>query len=78
MSLIFPHRFDPLRAGRADTVSCLLTLHPLRPQLSPEKQKAWGWRPNAGDPNHTGRGGPPPTDLSEVDGWVGEDPEEEV
>lgn len=38
-------------------------------QLSKEKRKAWGWRPGHGDPDGTGREGPPPKDLDEVPGW---------
>ncbi|OCF38305.1 sarcosine oxidase [Kwoniella heveanensis CBS 569] len=38
-------------------------------KLSDEKKHLWRWRPGAGDPHGTGRGGPAPKDLSEVDGW---------
>ncbi|KAK4685229.1 sarcosine oxidase / L-pipecolate oxidase, partial [Tremellales sp. Uapishka_1] len=44
-----------------------------------EKQKtAWGWRPEKGDPDHIGRGGPEPKDLSEVPGWAHGDPEDQL
>ncbi|ODO11460.1 hypothetical protein I350_00240 [Cryptococcus amylolentus CBS 6273] len=38
-------------------------------KLSDEKRHLWRWRPNAGDPNGTGRGGPSPKDLADLDGW---------
>ncbi|WVQ85370.1 hypothetical protein IAT38_007535 [Cryptococcus sp. DSM 104549] len=38
-------------------------------KLSEEKKNLWRWRPGAGDPKGTGRGGPSPKDLSELDGW---------
>ncbi|KII88422.1 hypothetical protein PLICRDRAFT_110680 [Plicaturopsis crispa FD-325 SS-3] len=47
----------------------------LEGKLSSEKMKAWAWRPGAGDPNGTGREGPPPKDLSEVLGWRHEEEE---
>ncbi|KIR43257.1 sarcosine oxidase [Cryptococcus deuterogattii 99/473] len=38
-------------------------------KMSEQRKFAWRWRPGVGDPNGTGRPGPPPKDLSEVDGW---------
>jgi sarcosine oxidase/sarcosine oxidase/L-pipecolate oxidase len=38
-------------------------------QLSHDLKHLWRWRPGAGDPNGTGRGGLRPKDLSEVTGW---------
>ncbi|CDZ98665.1 FAD-dependent oxidoreductase [Phaffia rhodozyma] len=49
----------------------------LEGKMSAEKQKAWGWRKPT-DPNGTGRGGPPPKDLTDVLGWTNGDDEEEV
>ncbi|KAL7420417.1 hypothetical protein Q5752_005388 [Cryptotrichosporon argae] len=38
-------------------------------KMSAEKRNAWRWRPGHGDPEGTGRGGPRPKDLSQLDGW---------
>ncbi|WVR09687.1 hypothetical protein IAU60_006762 [Kwoniella sp. DSM 27419] len=38
-------------------------------KLSDEKRHLWRWRPGAGDPDGTGRGGPEPKDLADLDGW---------
>ncbi|ORY26976.1 putative peroxisomal sarcosine oxidase [Naematelia encephala] len=38
-------------------------------KLSEERRQLWRWRPGVGDPLGTGRGGPPPKDLSQVPGW---------
>jgi sarcosine oxidase/L-pipecolate oxidase len=45
--------------------------------LSEEKMKTWGWRPGHGDPEGSGRKGPPPKDLKDVPGWAHGDPVED-
>jgi sarcosine oxidase/L-pipecolate oxidase len=45
--------------------------------MSPERMERLGWRPGRGDPDHTGRGGPPAKDLGDLPGWAhGDDPKE--
>ncbi|KAK8869469.1 hypothetical protein IAR55_000033 [Kwoniella newhampshirensis] len=38
-------------------------------KMPEKKRQLWRYRPGAGDPNGTGRGGPEPKDLADVDGW---------
>lgn len=38
----------------------------LEGKLSHDDMKAWAWRPGQGDPNGTGRPGPPPRDLADL------------
>ncbi|KAH8089005.1 FAD dependent oxidoreductase [Filobasidium floriforme] len=49
----------------------------LEGKMSPERMERLGWRPGRGDPDHTGRGGPPAKDLGDLPGWAhGDDPKE--
>jgi sarcosine oxidase/L-pipecolate oxidase len=42
---------------------------------SADRMRKWAWRPGQGDPQHTGRGGPDPLDLGDLEGWANGDDE---
>lgn len=56
----------------------MLTLRPSLTsplQLPEARRELWKWRPGRGDPEHTGRGGPPPKDIADLPGWRHDDEE---
>jgi hypothetical protein len=74
-----PHRHmfssRVLTSTRRPVLTLRAPLTSLPPQLPEARRELWKWRPGRGDPEHTGRGGPPPKDIADLPGWRHDDEE---